>query len=62
MQGSLWQPLGGLLSRFERGGQGALFVRACGSLMAPHAPAHAAGYIADHRLSWRYLHTSWFFA
>lgn len=54
-QGSLFQPLGGLFSRFERGGTGPCYVVGCPAVSVPHAPAHAAPYIADARLSWRYL-------
>lgn len=55
MQGSLFAPLGGLFTRFERGGQGALYVVGCASVQAAHAPAYAAAYVADARLSWRYV-------
>lgn len=55
MQGSLFEPLGGLLSRFERGGAFPLYVTVCASCQVPHVPAYAAPYVADSRLAWRYL-------
>lgn len=54
-QGSLFQPLGGLLSRFDRGGSEPLYVRACPALQLPRYPAHAAPFVADSRLAWAYL-------
>lgn len=57
--GSLFAPLGGLLSRFSRGGGSSLWVRACPALHTScriaSMPVHALPYARPHAESWTCL-------
>lgn len=54
--GSLFAPLGGLFTRFERGGRSALWVQNCGAIRCQRPPAYAVPYCVRRTdFAWRYI-------